>query len=246
VTEERDGRTVIVLGESTWGGRSLESLQAEIDDLGISAFLAECQHDVTILEGGIFGLVTFRHCEPRDVPELEDIQVWVDPAVTDTDKSDAHGVQADGRGTDGKLYRLFSWEQRASPEQALRIAILKARELNASCVGVETDQGGDTWASTFELTWRKMIEEGVIPEDEPVIPFKQEKAGSIGPKSMRATQMLSSYERGEIVHVINGTNETLERALRRYLLRKPYDLVDAAFWSFRGLLQRYGGNPVMN
>lgn len=235
VTKQRDGKTVIVSGESTWDGRSIESLQAEIDDLGISAFLAECQHDVTILEGGIFGHVMFRHCESSEVPRLEDIQVWVDPAVTDKEKSDAHGIQADGRGVDGNLYRLYSWEHRTSPEDSLRRAILKARELKASCVGVETDQGGDTWYSTYELTWRKLVDDGTIPSTEPKIDFREEKAGSIGPKSYRASQMLAAYERGEIVHVVSGTNETLEKALRRYLLRKPFDLVDAAYWGWHGL-----------
>jgi len=50
--------------------------------------------------------------------------------------------------------------------------------------------------------------------------------------------MLVDYERGQMVHVI-GTHETLERGLKRYLIRKPYDLVDAGYWSYadlRGLL----------
>ena len=63
---------------------------------------------------------------------------------------------------------------------------------------------------------------------------------------MRATQMLSAYERGEIIHVVNGTSDTLERALRRYLIRKPFDLVDAAFWGYHGLLRGLRGNPVLN
>jgi hypothetical protein len=46
--------------------------------------------------------------------------------------------------------------------------------------------------------------------------------------------MLSAYERGEIVHVL-GTHETLERGLKRYLIRKPYDLVDAAYYSYQDL-----------
>lgn len=116
----------------------------------------------------------------------------------------------------------------------LRRAILKARELKASCVGVETDQGGDTWESTYELAWRKLVDEGLIPADEPMLDFEQAKAGSVGPKRERASKMLAAYERGEIIHVI-GTHETLEKALKRYLLRKPFDLVDACFWSWNGL-----------
>lgn len=241
-TREVDGKpkTVIVGGEPTWDARPLPALQAELDSLGITAFDAEKNHEVDTFEGGIFGHVVFRHCQPSEVPALDDVQVWVDPAVTDTDKSDSHGIQADGVDANGILYRLYSWENRTSPEDSLRRAILKARELKASCVGVETDQGGDTWQSTYELTWRKLVEAGEIPKAEPMLAFKQDKAGSgHGPKAHRASQMLSAYERGEIVHVATGTQEILERALRRYLLRKPFDLVDAAFWSWHGL-----SNPV--
>lgn len=240
VTEqiEIDGtpKTVITGGESTWAARTIADLQHEMDTVGISAFLAEKQQEVDRFEGGIFGHINFLHVQPDDAPNVfDDIQVWVDPAVSDKEKSDAHGIQADGVSRSGRVYRLYSWEARTSPEDALSRAIRKARELKASCVGVETDQGGDTWKSTYELTWRKMVDAKEIPADERRIPFREEKAGSIGPKSMRASQMLAAYERGEIVHVANGTHETLERALRRYLLRKPFDLVDAAFWSWRGL-----------
>lgn len=238
VTEQRDGKHVIVSGEPTWPAKSIADLQAEINEIGLTAFLTEKQHAVDIIDGGIFGHVEFRHCTWDDLPALEDTQVWVDPAVTDTDKSDSHGLQADARGTDGNLYRLYSWEGRTSPEDSLRRAILKARELKASCVGVETDQGGDTWKSTYTLVWRNLVGSGVIPADEPTITFQQAKAGSgHGPKAHRASQMLVDYERGKIVHVI-GTNAVLERALRRYLIRKPYDLVDAGYWSWFHLLGR--------
>lgn len=230
-----NGKTTITGGVSTWAARSLEDLQRELDDIGISAFLTEKQHEIQLFEGGIFEGVTFLRCEPSEVPPLRDVQVWVDPAVTDTDKSDAHGVQADGVDDNGRLYRLFSWEQRASPERSLAVAILKARELGASCVGVETNQGGDTWFTVYESTWNKLVRDGSIPADEAMIDFREEKAGGDQPKAHRATQMLAAYERGDIVHVSNGTVDTLERALRRYLLRKPYDLVDAAYWGWYGL-----------
>lgn len=240
VTERIDGKMVITGGESTWPAKTIADLQLDLDDVGETAFRSEKQHEVDKLEGGIFGHIEFRHCEPHEVPALQDVQVWVDPAVTDKDRSDSHGVQVDGIDSNGFLYRLFSWEHRTSPEDALRRAILKARELKASCIGVETDQGGDTWRSVYELTWRKLVEQGEIPKDERMIDFREEKAGAIGPKTYRASQMLAAYERGEIIHVRNGTFEILERGLRRYLLRKPYDLVDAAYWGWYGLT-----NPVV-
>ncbi len=46
--------------------------------------------------------------------------------------------------------------------------------------------------------------------------------------------MLASYERGQIVHV-RGTHTVLERALKRFGVRKPYDLADSAYWAWYDL-----------
>lgn len=246
VTEVVDGKTVITGGESTWPAKTLADLQQTLNDMGITAFLSELQHEVDKIEGGIFGHVVFKSCRWDEVPPLDDTQVWVDPAVTDADKSDSHGIQADGRARNGDIYRLFSWESRTSPEDSIRRAILKAIELKASCVGVETDQGGDTWRTTFRYVWEQLVKEGLIPTDHPEIQFREAKAGSgHGPKAHRASQMLADYERATIIHVI-GTHQTLEKALRRYLLRKPFDLVDAAFWSWYHLRRFDGGSLVAN
>jgi hypothetical protein len=43
--------------------------------------------------------------------------------------------------------------------------------------------------------------------------------------------MVPDYETGKIVHVL-GPHETLERALARFPVVKPFDLVDAAFWGW--------------
>jgi hypothetical protein len=241
VEKSEDGRSVIVEGESTWPAVTIDQLQDELDDIGITAFMGEKQHDVSRMVGGIFGHLVYRHCRWSEVPPLDRIVVWVDPAVTDTDHSDAHGIQADGLSRDGTIYRLYSWEQRTSPEDAIRRAILKAHELQAEGVGVEVDQGGDTWESVFDLAMQGLVADGLVPDDL-ILDFKQARAGTRGPKARRANQMLAAYERGEVVHVI-GTHDTLESALSRYLMRKPYDLVDAAYWSWLDLsIERKGVN----
>ena len=194
------------------------------------------------IEGGIFGHVVFRHCRWDEVPTLERFVVWVDLAVTDTDHSEFHGIQADGLAGNADIYRLWSWEDRTSPEDSMRRAILKAVELKAECVGVETDQGGDTWKSTYEAAWAALVADENHPHITAKTPkpeFRQAKAGQgHGPKAHRATLMLADYERGRIVHVM-GTHQTLERALRRYLRRKRYDLVDADYWSWNDLRRRH-------
>lgn len=228
--EQKNGKYVLVAGNPTWEGMDLHRCQEMIDDMGLSAFLAECQHEVDAPPGGMFDHIEFQHCTWEELPELVRIVVWADPAVTSTDESDAHGIQADGLGVDGKLYRLWSWEDRTSPEDCLRRAIRKAVELKAEAVGVETDQGGDTWQSVY-----KQALLGMNLERPPK--FRSEKAGAgHGPKAERASKMLVDYERGKIVHVI-GTHQVLERALKRFPRTKPYDLTDACYWGWNDLLR---------
>lgn len=246
--QDDEGKWRIVAGDPTWETMGISELQAELDDIGITAFRSEKQHETDQLDGGIFGHVLYRHCDWPNVPLLDRTVVWVDPAVTDTDQSDAHGIQADGIARDKTIYRLFSWEARTSPEDALKRAILKAIELKAEAVGVETDQGGDTWRSVYDRVWDDLIAKGRVGSGTRKPQFRQDKAGAgHGPKAHRATQMLVDYERGRIVHVVTpGTNshELLERGLKRYLIRKPYDLVDAAYWAWNDLRNGLSGRLV--
>jgi phage terminase large subunit-like protein len=182
----------------------------------------------------MFDHLVFRHCTWDQKPDLDRVAVWVDPAVTNKDDSDAHGIQADGIAGDGTIYRLFSWEDRTTPRDAITRAIRKAIELGARNVGVETDQGGDTWEDTFDRAAEDLVKSGEFTRQQ-MPGFESDKAGAgHGPKVQRAAQMLASYERGEIVHVV-GTHDTLERALRRFPKTKPFDLVDASFWSWNDL-----------
>ncbi len=169
-------------------------------------------------------------------PAIERGAVWVDPAVTATDESDAMGIQADGLGVDGKLYRFYSWEQVTSPEDALKRAILKCVELGFDTVGVETDQGGDVWRPAFSHVWEHLVADKEVPPGTVRPIFQQAKAGAgQGSKVARNQRMLVSYEQGRVVHV-RGTHRTLERALKRFPKTKPYDLVDAAFWGWNFLV----------
>lgn len=242
--EQRDGRFVLLTGEPTWAGQDLQRCQEMVDTEGLSAFLSEAQHEVEPPAGGLFDHIDFGEIrvpwESKPAVTLRTV-VAVDPAVTDTDSSDSHGIQADTLAEDGTIYRLFSWEGRTSPLDVLVRAVKKARELLAETVIVETDQGGDTWLSVFRAACDIVIEdekrdaeaEGRKP-DLYLPRFTSEKAGSIGSKTHRAQQMLADYEKGRIRHCM-GTHSVLEKALRRFPKTKPFDLVDSAYWSWRAL-----------
>lgn len=230
--QDRRGRYVITGGKPTWAGQDLDACQQMLDDMGLTAFLMECQHEVDAYEGGMFGHIEFRRKEwPEDqdefLAEMDRIVCWVDPAVTSSDRSDSQGIIIDAmRGQ--VIYRLWSWEGRTTPLEALKMAIRKGREYGVQSVGVETDQGGDTWRSVYQEAARAL---GVIYPPQ----FRSAKAGSgHGSKIHRAQQMLADYERGRIVHMV-GTHMVLERSLRRFPLHKPYDLTDAAYWGWQDL-----------
>jgi hypothetical protein len=241
--EEPDGkrRYAIVGGAATWAGQPLTVCEAQILRWGLAAFLAEAQHEVEAKAGGIFDHLDYRHCNHAEVPDLVRSTVWCDPAVTSNDDSDCSAIQGDGLAADGTIYRLYSWEGKEGPESVLRRAILKAVELGSPTVGVETDQGGDTWESAYKRAIQALRDEGLLVGYAPR--FTSAKAGQgYGPKAHRASQMVPDYERDEIVHV-RGTHAVLERAQRRFPKVKPFDLVDASFWSWADLRGQLKDEP---
>lgn len=229
---------VIIGGEPSWAeGFPLLSCQALINEFGLTAFLSECQHETRPPDGEIFSHLVFAQADFEDLPidkegrlKFKRCVVWVDPAVTSKDTSDSMGIQCDALGYDGKVYRLWSWEQRSSPYKALKLAIRKAIELGADTVGVETNQGGDTWRFVYDQAMddtRKEIEEEGGDFFRKMPKYKEANATKdLGSKIVRAERMLVDYERFKFIHV-RGTHVTLERALNRFPRQKPLDLVDA-------------------
>lgn len=236
--QKPEGGYKITSGQATWNGQDLETCQRQINTWGLTSFLREAQHEVQNTDGGLFSHLEYRHEDYDKLPELIDGCVWVDPAITSTDKSDSMGIQADALGIDDKIYRMYSWEQITTPLDALKRAILKAVELKLDRVGVETDQGGDLWEDEYYLALNGLIEDEDYPHITDILDcpaFESNKAGAgYGPKIHRWNLMLADYERGNLIHVI-GTHTTLEKALGRVPKHKPFDLVDAAFWAWDDL-----------
>jgi hypothetical protein len=241
--EQPDGRRLwqITGGRAVWSGQSLEVCESQMNDWGLSAFLSEAQHDTEPPGGGMFDHLDWPSIRVTiaEVPELTRVVCWVDPAVTSTDNSDSQGIIVDGLGVDGHIYRLWAWEGRTTPLDAMQRAIRQAIRWGAEKVGVETDQGGETWESVY----REALRELVANDDDPVdldegqrVPrFDHAKAGSVGQsKAARAAQMLVDYETDVFRH-LEGTHRVLERSLSRFPKTKPFDLTDAAYWAWRDL-----------
>ena len=234
-------------GEPSWVGFGLERCQALLDDIGISAFLSECQHDVSVAEGGLFSHLSYRHCEPHEVPDLVRKVVWADPAGSSGDNSASQALCAMGVDANKQVYLLRAYEAVTTPEEMLRKLVKTGHEIGADGLGIETDFGGDAWRPAFKEALDALKADGTVPLDyQPKLRF--EKAGSMGlSKASRAELMLPDYENGKIIHVL-GPHELAERSLKRFPKVPPFDFVDAEYWAWHDLRRNAGAivSPVVH
>jgi len=221
-----------LFGEPTWSGIGVDDCQRIVEEIGLTAFRSEYQHEITN-EGSLFEGVVFKRIAKGDVPPLWRVVVAVDPAVTSDDGSDSHGICVAGVSDAGDFYILDSWERRESPEYSLRKALYFAIKYNSDRVLIEGNQGGDMWLSL----WDRIVDDSGLDEERiPGIEIVK-ATSSTGSKMERASQLLVDYELGKIYHVMNEQDSyvVLESALRRFPLRKPYDLTDACYWAWQDL-----------
>jgi hypothetical protein len=236
------GRPTITRGAPTWPeGLDAKRCQQWVNDIGITSFRAEFQHENVASEGSPFAHVQFQNVAASQVPwdRITRVVCWCDPAVSDSDRSDANGVVVAGVTERAEMYVLFAWEKRSTPTETLKVAITAAREHGARTLGVETDQGGDTWQSVYYQAIQEMIAQGHLSPADWVPAFASAKAGAsqMG-KTARWQMMVPDYERSgqrRIYHV-QGPHALLQRALLRVPAKKPYDLVDALWHAWNDLL----------
>lgn len=228
---------VITGGEASWAGMPLELCQQHLTKDGITSFLVERQHSEAELGGGMFDGIDFAAITVTEaqMPELKYICTWVDPAVTAKKNSDSCGIVIDGLGADNLFYRLWAWERVALPLEVMMTAFRMSFEYGAQTLGVEVNQGGSLWEDAFKSALRQIEEEEGIPEGARVPKYREVRAESTMRKVDRAQTMLVGYETGKFRH-LRGQCQSLESGLRRFPEHKPFDLVDAAVWSYRDLM----------
>lgn len=259
-------RTFITGGRPTWAGYGLDACQRMIDDEGIVSFLSECQHVQGTLKGGMFDHIDFdaRRATEAEMPQLAPVDApvgydqglwpgacstWCDPAVTSTDRSDSCAVTVGGIAPDGKMWCLYSWEQIASPEEAMRVAIEVSMRWGAQVCGFETDQGGDTW----EVVYRKVVADLLADPDSytsirhrhgvPIPRYAYQKAGGTEgnlSKRQRVQQLVARYDIDAFRHLVSGA-AVLEAGLGRFPKYKPFDIVDSWWHNWRWMSGQRGG-----
>lgn len=243
--ELRGNLFVITGGTPTWEGQSVEDAQALIDRIGISAFRRESQHEVD-LTGGIWDGIEWDRILYDNLPWFKRKVCWLDPAVTDKPESASQGISIGGLDDEDTLIGLYWWEGIDSPEAVLERGIYKAWWWGCEQIGVETNQGGDTWKSVYKLAAEKVVERiqkewKLANPGRPNVPpvslpkYTDAKAGTgDGPKIERNGQLLTEYERGKVKHML-GTHQVIEKALRRFP-NPPLDVADSWWWVWQDLI----------
>ncbi|GGL15743.1 hypothetical protein [Deinococcus radiotolerans] len=233
----------ITAGESSWPeARPLDMLEAELNQMGPTQFIEEKQNEVGRLQGNLYKGFKLKAIPRPPLSAFLDTVVVCDPAVTNTNDSDSNGVRSGGLLPNGQIVGLYSWEGRDSVPNNLKRAFRQALAVQASTIILETNQGGDTWITTYRAVWRALVED----PDEPQFTrttrmprMVQVKASNgTGGKRERWQIALGGRERGEFVEA-EGTHEVLFGALKRLPEHTPYDLSDADAWLYLYLSGRY-------
>jgi phage terminase large subunit-like protein len=119
--------------------------------------------------------------------DLRRILVAVDPAVTNSEQSDEHGIVAVGQSKDGKEgFVLEDASTRGSPMDWARRAIAVHDSWEADGIVVEVNQGGDMVAQTLRS----------VRSNIKIVEVRATRG-----KHVRAEPIASLYEQGRIHHV---------------------------------------------
>jgi hypothetical protein len=207
-------RAVITGGRATWEGQDLDDCQAEVDKIGLRAFLQECQHQVHEREGALWKQAIIGHRD--EAPSLRRIVVGVDPSGG----GDEIGIVAAGEGHDGRYYVLRDATQKGSLGSLNwgRKSVQVYDDLEADRIVAEKNYGGDMVASNIQ----------VAAGEDRRVPVEMVNA-SRG-KAVRAEPVASLYEDGMVDHV--GVFPELEQEMTTWVPGEKWspNRMDALVW----------------
>lgn len=206
-------RAFIVAGEPTWEGQGLAACQRQIDNIGLRAFLQECQHEVKRREGALWTEDIIKRID--QVPPLRRIVVGVDPSGG----GDEIGIVVVGIGHDGRLYVLADLTQKGGlgPLNWGRVAVDGYDDHEADRIVAEKNFGGD------------MVESNIrVAAGGRRVPVHMVSA-SRG-KDVRAEPVAALYEDGLVSHV--GVFPELEAEMTGWVPGDPDspNRLDALVW----------------
>lgn len=184
------------------------------------------------LPGALWTMASLDAYRLREEPKMARVVVAVDPAVTDNEESDEHGIIVVGLSDDQRGIVLEDASMTGSPgEWARRVASLY-RTWGADAVVVEVNQGGDMVRHTLQTA-------------APNLSIREVRA-SRG-KHIRAEPIAALYEQGRIAHV--GAYPELETQMTQmtsggYRGDGSPDRLDALVWGLSDLFPDMVSEPV--
>jgi hypothetical protein len=159
-------------------------------------------------------------------PTLDRIVIGVDPAVTNTEISDTHGIVVCALGADGHGYVLEDASLKGTPHQWAHRALAMYDKWEADAIVIEVNQGGDMVRHTIESAGRGAR----------IVEVRATRG-----KHVRAEPISALYSTGRIHHV--GTFPELEDQLCKFTAHgyegdDSPDRADAMIWCMTELFPK--------
>lgn len=181
---------------------------------------------IDAMEGALWSPSLIDRHRVRDYPELANIIVAVDPAVTSGSDSDETGLVVVARDGDGAYYVVEDKSGRYSPDQWGKVAVDLFHKWDADRIVAEVNNGGD-------------LVERLIRTVDHTVRFKSVHATR--GKLVRAEPIAALYEQGKVHHV--GVFPELESQMCTYTGERPKpspDRLDALVWGLSELSKSRG------
>ena len=175
------------------------------------------------LPGALWSMAGIDAYRLRDAPVMGRVVVSVDPAVTNTQNSDEHGIIVAGMAEDQRGILLEDASINGSPMDWAKRAVSLYRSWDADGIVIEVNQGGDMVAQTLRT----------VDPDVNIIEVRASRG-----KHVRAEPIAALYEQGRVAHV--GGFPELETQMTQMTTTgfegdgSP-DRVDALVWAFTEL-----------
>lgn len=184
--------------------------------LGRQELNAEILGDIP---GALWRQVDLDMYRRSEEPETRRVVVGVDPAVTNSEDSDEHGIIVAASTPDDAGVILEDASLKGSPTDWARRAVKMYHKYEADCIVAEVNQGGD------------MVEHTIKTVDANV---KVKKVRATRGKHVRAEPIAALYEQGRVAHV--GNFPELEGQMTQmtsagYEGEDSPDRVDALVWA---------------
>jgi phage terminase large subunit-like protein len=196
---------------------------------------------LTDIPGALWNRDVIDAARIRDVPEsLERVYVAVDPAVTNTEDSDEHGIVVVGLARDAEGYArgyvLEDGSCRGNPEDWARKAVSLYRSWSADKIIAEKNQGGLMVESTLKAVDRSVPVELVTATRGKVV---------------RAEPISALYEQGRVHHC--GRFDILEDQMCLFSIdyvrnasNGSPDRVDALVWGLTKIFDKITGRRLID